>query len=462
VSALLPGSGFVALPPPPDDGAGPGPETSGAAPHEIPFDVIVHVLVRPSGDVLRVLVRAPLEAMRDIEFPQAGRSGDNGFLDIEAASPFLRDAAQLWIADYLTFYEGEHELPAPVIAAARASLPSNRSFAEFDTALETARGPPLPAGTQIPWRQVMLDVLLEYEIESDTADFSVRPEFAHLGLQTITLLRFGAPDKAERAFQFFGDPGLVRLDPSWFQAGLRFVEMGLWHILQGLDHLLFLLCLVLPVRRLRELVFVVTSFTVAHSITLGASVLGIAPSGLWFPPLIETLIALSIVYMAVENIVGAGPGRRWVLAFGFGLAHGFGFSFLLRESLQFAGSHLVMALLSFNVGVEIGQLLAVAVAVPVLGWAFRRPNVRRTGVVLVSVVVAHTAWHWMTERWGDFSAYSIDPPTWGAATAASLMRWMLLVLIAGVAVWGLAAAHRAAAGWFGRRDKGTSTPDAGP
>ena len=116
---------------------------------------------------------------------------------------------------------------------------------------------------------------------------------------------------------------------------------------------------------------VVTSFTVAHSVTLIASAFGMAPDALWFPPLIETLIALSIVYMAFENIVGAKLSRRWAITFGFGLVHGFGFSFMLRERLQFAGSHLVTSLLAFNVGVEVGQLVVLTLAIPALALLFR-------------------------------------------------------------------------------------------
>src|SRR5439155_21215780 len=143
-------------------------------------------------------------------------------------------------------------------------------------------------------------------------------------------------------------------------------QLGFAHILDGIDHLLFIICLVIPFRKVRPLIVIITSFTVAHSITLIASAAGYAPSALWFPPLIEVLIALSIVYMALENIVGARLERRWLIAFGFGLVHGFGFAFALRQSLQFAGSHLATSLVSFNVGVEIGQLFVLAIALPVL------------------------------------------------------------------------------------------------
>ena len=96
---------------------------------------------------------------------------------------------------------------------------------------------------------------------------------------------------------------------------MRFVELGFFHILDGTDHLLFLFCLVIPFRRFRALVAIVTSFTIAHSFTLIASAFNLGPDALWFPPLIETLIAVSILYMALENIVGSNVGRRWIITF---------------------------------------------------------------------------------------------------------------------------------------------------
>jgi hypothetical protein len=176
-----------------------------------------------------------------------------------------------------------------------------------------------------------------------------------------------------RVFQYMGDAGVLHLDPRWYQAASRFVESGIQHILGGIDHLLFLLCLVVPIRKLRPLVLMVTAFTVAHSITLIAAAFDFVPSGLWFPPLVETLIALSIVWMALENIVGVShKRRRWMLTFAFGLVHGFGFSFALRDTLQFGGTHFVTSLVSFNLGVEIGQIMALLVVVPALQMLFLR------------------------------------------------------------------------------------------
>ena len=214
---------------------------------------------------------------------------------------------------------------------------------------------------------------------------------------------------------------------------LRFVVEGFWHILDGTDHLLFLACLVIPFRRLRPLIVIVTSFTVAHSITLLASAFGFAPDALWFPPLIETLIAVTIVFMALENIVGSNPGRRWIYAFAFGLIHGFGFSFALREQLQFAGDHLVTSLLGFNVGVEIGQIAVLLVLVPALNLLFRYVVAERMGVIILSALVAHTGWHWMLERGEVLARFPF--PTLDAAFFVTLMRGAMAALILTGAVW---------------------------
>jgi hydrogenase/urease accessory protein HupE len=189
------------------------------------------------------------------------------------------------------------------------------------------------------------------------------------------------------------------------QSLLRFLVQGFEHILGGADHLLFLLALVVPFRRqVRKLVYIVTAFTAGHSVTLIASAYGLAPSALWFPPLVETLIALSIFYMCIENVLCPNPRTRWPLAFGFGLVHGFGFSFALQNTLQFAGDHVLTSLLSFNVGIELGQLLVLLVAVPALNFSFKRIDERAGGIV-IAVVIGHTAWHWIGERLTALNAF---------------------------------------------------------
>jgi HupE / UreJ protein len=456
------------------------------AAHEIPNDVTVQTMLKPEGQRLRLLVRVPLVAMRDMAFPQRGIDR----LDLARAEQILRDAAQLWVADDIEMYEDDVRLAYPRIVEVRASLAGDRSFTSYDEALAHVTGPRLPDDTEFFWSQGLLDILFEYRIRSDQSKFSIRPKLARLGIRTQTVLRFLPPGGAVRAFEFHGDPGLVRLDPRWHQAAFQFVKLGFFHILDGVDHLLFLVCLVIPFRRFRSLVAVVTAFTVAHSITLVASAYNLAPDALWFPPLIETLIATSIVYMALENIVfasrgaqstegahpstlrepqGRGPQRgnrvgvesrpepgrgatssgralmvspsnheglaglalkrRWLVTFAFGLVHGFGFSFALRETLQFAGSHLLTSLLAFNVGVELGQLLVLVVLIPALGLLFRYVVAERLGTIILSAIVAHTAWHWMTERFGALRQYRFEWPVIDLAFWVGAMRLAMLVVV---------------------------------
>ncbi len=399
--------------------------------HEIPNEVTVQTFLKPDGQRLVFLVRAPLKAMRDMDVPTLS----NGFLDLSRLGPTLQDAATLWIGDFVDVYENGQLLPKATVVAARVSLPSDKSFATYDEAAAGLAGAPLPADTEIYWQDGLLDVRFEYPIQSDQSRFAIQPGLTRLGLRVNVVLRLLMPANPERAFDVHGDTGIVELDPRWHQAALRFTKDGFFHILGGVDHLLFLLCLVIPFRRLRPLVAVVTAFTVAHSITLIASAFDMAPGALWFPPLIETLIAASIVYMALENITGAHLNRRWAVTFAFGLVHGFGFSFALRESLQFAGSHLVTSLLAFNVGVELGQLLVLLVLLPVLAVVFARLVDERVGTIILSALVAHTAWHWLIERWEVLSMFPLAWPIMDAAFLASVLRWAMLGVLAVLAAW---------------------------
>ncbi|MFL6280290.1 MAG: HupE/UreJ family protein [Vicinamibacterales bacterium] len=407
--------------------------------HDIPADVTVQAYVKPHGNVLTVVVRVPLQAMRDVNFPLRG----DGFLDVSRVDAYLRDAARLWIAGNIEIQEENVRLDGPRLIDARASLPSDRSFASYGTALQHVTGPRLSPDTEITWNQAVLDARFEYSITSDRSRFSIQPSFARLGARVVTVLRFVPSDGEVRAFEFAGDPGLIRLDPQWHQAALRGVRLGFDHILSGTDHLLFLLCLVIPIRRFKRLVFVITAFTAGHSFTLIAAALNAGPNGLWFPPLIETLIAASIVYLALENIVvSATPARLpptlrtvppWSIAFAFGLVHGLGFSFALRESLQFAGTHLLTSLLSFNAGVELGQLAMVAIMVPVLFLLFRFVVPEKIGTIVLSSLIAHTAWHWTGDRWGRLRQFGW--PTIDVATIASLVRGLTILVAIAAATW---------------------------
>lgn len=405
----------------------------GAYAHDIPRDITVRAFVKPEGQRLHLLVRVPLEAMQDVVFPLNGP----GYLDLSRADESLNEAAMLWIGQEVSIHENGTRLPVPVLAAVRVSLPSDRSFNAYETALASISGQPLPVDTRIYWQQAMLDALFEYRIASDRSEFSILPGLERLGMRVATVLRFLPPAGGERLYQYTGNPGRIVLDPRWHQAAFRFVQLGFTHILDGIDHLLFLLCLIIPFQRLRVLVILVTAFTVAHSITLISATLGLTPDALWFVPLVEALIAASIVYMALENIVAPGLRRRWMAVFGFGLVHGFGFAYALRDMLPFGGEHLVTSLLAFNVGVELGQLLVILICVPVLRMLFRYIPGERTGPIVVSALAGHTAWHWLMDRGGTLWEYDVlstspDGALYGVAALLALM-----LIIAAIAGWAL-------------------------
>jgi hypothetical protein len=269
------------------------------------------------------------------------------------------------------------------------------------------------------WNQAYFDAHLDYPIGSERSDFSLE---LRLELKRLKLfVRYLPPEGSVRAFELHPGAGRVTLDPRWYQAAFTFVASGFEHILGGPDHLLFLLCLVLPFRRIGwTLVAVITSFTVAHSITLIAAARGLVPAGTWFPPFVEVLIAVSILYMALENIVRPNLRWRWLVTGLFGLVHGFGFSFLLQEQLQFAGDHLLLSLVAFNVGIELGQLVFIGVAVPVLVLLSQKLDTRLTAIVL-SAFVAHSAWHWITERWEELAKQP-----WPEVDLLQAALWVLL------------------------------------
>jgi hypothetical protein len=407
--------------------------TSLADAHEIPERVQTKILIQEEPEELRVLIRVPLEAMRDIDFPTKAR----GYLDLESAEPLLRDAMMLWVVGEFEAFENGAALTPSSNIAMRVSLPSDRSFESVETAIAHMKQA-LNLDTLIFWRQALLDIQVTYQIPANTrlvrqggesANFSINSRLGLLGQRTSTSLVFINLEKEAFYYDYTGSPGLLILAPDWYQVAAEFVKRGVFHIWEGIDHILFLLCLILPLRKIRALVWVISSFTLGHSITLILAALGMTPDALWFPAVIEFLIALSVVIMALDNILVTQHRRRWLYGLIFGLIHGFGFSFVLTESLQFSGNHLLVALLGFNLGVEIGQLALLLVMLPLLGLTFRYVHTGRTLLPMplvgsgleneieansrsellliwvVSAIVAHSALHWLADQWRLLSGY---------------------------------------------------------
>ena len=274
----------------------------------------------------------------------------------------------------------------------------------------TGGGEPLPV--------LGADLRLTAENDLDVRVFYPRPARSPLVFDAVLLPRFagraaaGIMLTATGARTFLGQK-VLRPDDAVFEVpitseaeapgtpplpGFRsFARLGVEHILTGVDHLLFLLGLLVACRRFRTVAAIVTCFTVAHSVTLALAALHVVT----LPPrIVEPLIAATIVLVGVENLIrGEEPRGRWLLAFGFGLVHGLGFAGALAErGLGAAGTSIVGPLVAFNLGVELGQLAVAAPLVFVL-WKLRAlPAFARRGTKIVSLVVACIGFVWLLQR----------------------------------------------------------------
>jgi hypothetical protein len=194
----------------------------------------------PVDDRLELLVRLPLAAMVEVEFPSRGP----GYLDLARADDALRRAARL-LADNITIYEDDTPLPTAQVVRTRVSLASDRSFGSYAQARAHLEEPRLPDDSELYWSQQLLDVRLVYPIRSDRSQFAIHPRLDRFGINVTTAMSFLPPVGAVRTLAFHGDPGLIRLDPSRRQAAFWFARAGFWNIFESADHLLFLLCLVI-------------------------------------------------------------------------------------------------------------------------------------------------------------------------------------------------------------------------
>ena len=389
--------------------------------HDLPLDRMMSAFVTIEPRQLDFVVRVPLDLLRGVPFPLAGDhyKVDASRSAVETALKGLGSALQLW--------EDNARL-APSSAAGQLAPLADRSFEDYDRAV-ARMAEPLAPDTVIAFEQGYLDAHFVYPISSPKSVFSIQTTIgAELGDYIKLTIRFIPLGEPSRAIMITGASGRVALDPAWYQAAIGFVKLGIGHILSGIDHLLFLLCLIIPFRRITALIPIITAFTLGHSVTLIGTAYNLAPIGAWFPPFIEAAIAASIFYMAIENIIGANVNQRWIITGLFGPVHGFGFADVLKEQLQFAGSNLLVSLLSFNIGIEIGQLAVLCVFVPALALLLRGRMAGPMGIIVLSAIIANVAWQWMMQR-GE-ALWQTPWPQLTTSALLTLARWIIALSLA--------------------------------
>lgn len=281
-------------------------------------------------------------------------------------------------------------------------------FATLDDAKRSFEGPFDPL--QFPATYVgdtVVDAVLIYRSGGPVYEYSLSSSLAP-GLEgqddTANLLldHFPGETKVFRARGLLTQP--ITVTRSAMAAAATFVTEGVRHILEGWDHVLFVLCLVLGAVKFSSLLWRATGFTIGHSITLAAGFFGFVPSGTWFVPAVELGIALSIIYAA---LIAVRPRARdtqsettvCLITSGIGLLHGLGFSFVLHEILQIESPNIWQSLLAFNLGVEIGQVLIILVTWPLFRLTARwNQDVWRIGQWAVALPCILIATLWTGQR----------------------------------------------------------------
>ncbi len=346
-----------------------------------------YVFLDVSDEALRGRFEVTLEDLQKVIALDADGDGEVSKAEFQARAGEVKS----YLGRRLRFHDGDR---------IHAIEPTTTSFRRIEIALYAMVEFEIPTVDAVP---EAIDV--EYNFLFD----AVEPE--HRGLLVIqNNTRTGTVDNYSEVSMIFG-PGTERqrlglTGTPWEQVFAAFVRHGVWHIWIGLDHILFIVSLLLPSVLVMQgsrwipaesfraallfVVKVVTLFTVAHSITLSLAALDIIrlPSRL-----VEAAIAISITAAALNNLFGLFRGRIWMLVFGFGLFHGLGFANVLAPLGVEKGS-LLTALVGFNVGVELGQLVIIGAVFPVLyairGW--RSYQFQVVGVGSVALIVVSMAW----------------------------------------------------------------------
>lgn len=371
--------------------------------HDLPDEINVYGFIKPVDGRLHFLVRVPLALLEGLGLPKRGP----GYLDLSRIEEYLQRATLATAREFVLYENGVRLTPE--YAETRISQPSEDAFGSFDQAYAHIDGPDLPETANVFWNQGYFDLHLDFPVASEDSRFALDMR-AVPGLAGLLKLfvEFQTADGEVRTYEVHGGHGWLELDPTRYGATWSFMQRGFDRAFTGIELLLLLFCLVLPFRpqQVLGLAWMLAAFALGHWVALlAAAVVGIAIAP-WLPPLIGALTALSLAYVALENIVGAwlqgdAPSSlrwRWLIAAALGLLFGFSAVLGLQEDLQFAGPHLSLGLLGFSLGVSAGQIAFLVVVLPLLAVLLRDSLTRRVAVVILSVLIGHTGWHWTLER----------------------------------------------------------------
>ncbi|HWZ73139.1 MAG TPA: HupE/UreJ family protein [Casimicrobiaceae bacterium] len=360
---------------------------------DLPPEIVFQGFVKPEDGRVQLLVRLPLVLLSSFSLPKRGP----GYLDLEHVDAKLKQAAAA--TGRLIELSADGAMLVPTTREVRLSLLSDRSFASYSSALAHLQGPSLPVATDLFWNQGFFDLQLEYVLQSPRPNIWIRVNVApELGRRIKLRLEYLPIDESARTYEIPGASGWIPLHPRWYEAAWLFAKAGLVDAF-AIDRFVFLLCLIAPFRKLRSLLPVVIVLAALQALTLTAAAEGaLADIDVgWLAVLSDTVLAAGMVLLAIGNLAAPSLRRRWFIAAVVGALGGFGLGRLLTDAWQFAGTHTLVAVVSFNVGVALGEVVSLVLAFFALRLLFAAVLGPLLGVIVLSTVAGHASWHGMID-----------------------------------------------------------------
>jgi len=307
---------------------------------------------------------------------------------------------------------------------------SDHSFQSYAAALAYLKGPRLAADTDLFWNQGFFDAQFEYALTSQESHLwihaNVAPELAQRVKLQLEVLSVGSPP---RSCEIPGGSGWIPLDPRWYEAAWLFGQAGFVDAF-AIDRLVFLLCLVAPFRRVASLLAVLMVLIAMQALTLTAAGVEAIREIHWLPAVFDVGLAAAVVLLAIGNLGAPRLRRRWIVAAVIGALGGFAVGHLLFHLRQFGGDHSVVSVVSFNLGVAVGEIVGLALAL-LLRWPFTRVLGPSLGLVVLSAIVGHAGWHWMMDG-GHELGHAVAGLSF--ASIGAVLLWLLpACLLGGIA-----------------------------
>lgn len=402
-----------------------------AAERQIPTAVNIRAFTAEQDGQLEVLVRMPLGAVKNVQFPVRG---DSEILDLAQLQTMLSGIAEHWVATNVEIRDRGLVLSRPAVVATRLSIISDPSFNSFASAQTRFAAPELATDEEVLWQQLWLDVRLRYPLEGEAHVLDLEPHVAQLGVNVTTRLTIVGRD-GERVVTFEGDPGAIVLFPRWRDTATAFIAKGVRAVIGVADIALFVLCLALPFRRYRDVAPAAGAFVIVSVVSMLALRTGLVTLDLWWRTAFDLFAALLLLLLAAANVVNrVTPRRRALFALIAGLVFGVLTALRFDAALQYAGDNTSIATVTYALGFALTVIALIAIAIPVLKFLFSFGRAETLERIIVAALAADTAWGWIVERGVLLRRIPLSAPL-AESPISTLLIGVLVVAVLACVLW---------------------------